>query len=161
MTAWWSHKLYNSKTLWDSIKFEAIIRFIMIHTKDQFLNVQFSVIPTSKSKMAAILGQLRKLTYLIRFRPPLPAHEDNEHWGECAVLARNPLKTLGAFHAQERTLQSCLTLPSPFENLQIFTHSTETAKSSIKPSKSPKKKNSQRKTDNSSNSIPFPTKQKF
>lgn len=133
------------------IKSEAIISFIMIHTEDQLLNVQFSVTPTNKSNVVAILGQLRKLTYVIRFLLPLPAHKDRAHWGECAVLARNPVKTLGAFHAHERTLQSYLPLPSPFENLQTFTHSTETAKSSIKPSKSPKKKNknnSHRKTDN-------------
>lgn len=44
------------------------------------------------------------------------------------MLARNPVRTLGAFHAHERTLQSCFPLPSPLDNLHAFTHSNETIK---------------------------------
>lgn len=44
------------------------------------------------------------------------------------MLARNPVKTLGAFHAHERILQSYLPLPSPFDNLHMFTHSKETTR---------------------------------
>lgn len=45
------------------------------------------------------------------------------------MVARNPVKALGAFQAQEEMLQSYLPLPpSPFENLHILTHSTETTK---------------------------------
>lgn len=43
------------------------------------------------------------------------------------MLARNPVNALGAFHAQDRALQSYLPLPSPIENLHTFKHSTETA----------------------------------
>lgn len=42
------------------------------------------------------------------------------------MLARNPVKALGAFQAQDSTLQSNLPLTSPFQDLHIFTHSIET-----------------------------------
>lgn len=42
------------------------------------------------------------------------------------MLARNPVKALGAFQAQESALQSLLAFPSPFVRLHMFTHSTDT-----------------------------------
>lgn len=78
------------------------------------------------------------------------AHD--EYGEEWAVLAREPVKALGAFHAHEKTLQSCLPLPFPFEKLHKLTHSTETTKFEKhihkKPRnllRGPKKKNKQKK----------------
>lgn len=43
------------------------------------------------------------------------------------MLAKNPVRALGAFHAHDKTLHSYLPpAPSPLESLQRFTHSTET-----------------------------------
>lgn len=67
-----------------------------------------------------------KLTDLILFLLSWRAYEKEEEWEGLAVLARNPVKTLGAFQAHESTLQSYLPLPSPFVNLHILTHSTGT-----------------------------------
>lgn len=71
-------------------------------------------------------NQFKQLTDLNWFLLPFRPDKKDEDWGECAVLARNPVNILGAFHAQERTLQSYLPLPSPFDNLQTFTHSNDT-----------------------------------
>ena len=73
-------------------------------------------------------GKLQKLTKLYRFLLPFrPFDTDDEDWWGWAVLARNPVRTLGAFHAHDRRLQSYLPLPSPLHNLHTFTHSKETA----------------------------------
>lgn len=46
------------------------------------------------------------------------------------MLARNPVRVLGAFHAQETTLHSYLPPPPfPLDSLRTFRHSTDTARS--------------------------------
>lgn len=78
--------------------------------------------------MPVLQENLKELTELHRFLLPFRPHDKDDCVGS-AVLARYPVRTLGALDAHDKTLQSYLPLPSPLKNLHAFTHSNETTTS--------------------------------